>query len=484
MILYLYNTISRQKEEFVPIDSNNVKMYVCGPTIYDIPHIGNARCMVIYDVLYRVLRLIYGVQNIVYVRNITDIDDKIIDRARELKINISKLTHNTIIDFHEDMNYLGCLTPTVEPRATDNIDVMINIIERLIQSKNAYVTNSGHVYFSVKSFKDYNILSNRVFKDMIPNVRIEESQQKRYFADFVLWKPAKDESDDVNSVFKSPWGIGRPGWHIECSAMSYKFLGKNFDIHGGGVDLIFPHHSNEIAQSRCAFPGSNYASYWVHNGFLTVRGEKMSKSLGNFITVRDLRKQNIAGEIIRLMFLNTHYRKPLDFSDKVLYDAKNIINSLYDTLEYVNMEVGNNQDLQCKSVSDQDLKNQEYISDFINAILDDLNTYKAITCLLRISKQIKIEVDIGKKVKLAKTLLYAGNLIGILQLPQQALSNDKVQSNNEIQEDNINLLIEQRMLAKKEKNWQLADQIRLQLLKQGINLTDQTDGTTSWKVKK
>ncbi|CAM81053.1 cysteine--tRNA ligase [Orientia tsutsugamushi] len=478
MNLYIYNTLSRKKERFVPLNCKSVKMYVCGPTVYDIPHIGNARSVVVYDLLYRVLSFLYDRQNITYVRNITDIDDKIINRAKELKINIFKLTHETTIKFHEDMSYLGCWNPTIEPKATDNIDVMINIITSLIQTGNAYSTDDGHVYFAVKTFQDYNLLSRRTFDSMMLNSSESSEQQKSYFADFVLWKPANADNEDIDAVFDSPWGKGRPGWHIECSAMSYKFLGENFDIHGGGADLIFPHHTNEIAQSRCAFPKSRHASYWVHNGFLTVKGEKMSKSLNNFVTVRDLQKQNINGAAVRLMFLSTHYRKPLDFNDKSLNDAKNIINYLYDTIDSVNVTV------QQQDNTKAEFKGNAFTVEFINALLDDLNSPKAIVCLLNIAKQIRRQNQSEYKLALTQALLYASNLLGILHNYQFIKDSNDVKDNSNVIPHEIDLLIAKRIQAKQDKDWNLADQIRSQLLSNGISLTDKADGTTSWKVIK
>ncbi|MCZ6919327.1 MAG: cysteine--tRNA ligase, partial [Rickettsia endosymbiont of Ixodes persulcatus] len=295
---HLYNTLTRTKELFSPQDQANVKMYVCGPTVYDNPHIGNSRSVAVYDLLYRILIKIFGSAAVKYVRNITDVDDKIIDRAELLGITINELTDKVTQEFHINMEYLGCKLPSIEPKATEHINIMIEIIERLIAKKHAYIADK-HVYFNVLSAPNYTELSNQNLEEMFAGVRVGNSKTKKHPQDFVLWKPAKP-NESANMNFESPWGLGRPGWHIECSAMSYKYLGENFDIHGGGADLIFPHHTNEIAQSRCAFPNSTYAKYWVHNGFLTVNGEKMSKSLGNFITVRDLMDKEISGEVIRL----------------------------------------------------------------------------------------------------------------------------------------------------------------------------------------
>jgi cysteinyl-tRNA synthetase len=325
--LKLYNTASRTKEDFVPLDPDHVRMYVCGPTVYDRAHIGNARPVVVFDVLYRLLRATY--KRVTYSRNITDVDDKIINAAHERNIPIDRLTKETTDAYHEDMDALGALRPDVEPRATEHIPQMIAMIQCLIERGNAYVAD-GHVLFKVTSMADYGRLANRDRREMIAGARVEVAPYKEDPADFVLWKP----SDADQPGWDSPWGRGRPGWHIECSAMSETHLGESFDIHGGGLDLIFPHHENEIAQSTCAHGGKIFARYWVHNGYLTVNGEKMSKSLGNFFTVRDLLDQ-APGEAIRFYMMGTHYRQPLDWTLDGLCSARAGLDRFYGALRDV-----------------------------------------------------------------------------------------------------------------------------------------------------
>ena len=315
--IYLSNSLTGKKEEFIPIDKKNITLYVCGPTVYHRPHIGNARSIVVYDILFRLLKYVYP--KVTYVRNITDIDDKIIDAAAEKNISISDLTKNVINEYNEDLEYLNILTPTYEPKATENIKQIISLIEKLLANKFAYESDN-HILFDVAKYKEYGKLSGKKIDDRISGSRVEIADYKQNPLDFILWKPSKD-TDDESAKFKSPWGVGRPGWHIECSAMSMNILGNNFDIHGGGADLKFPHHENEIAQSKCANLGSKYANYWVHNGFLTVNGDKMSKSLGNFTTLKDLKDKNINGMDLKFFFLTAHYKKPLDFNEKSLNDA-------------------------------------------------------------------------------------------------------------------------------------------------------------------
>ncbi|MFN7610588.1 MAG: cysteine--tRNA ligase, partial [bacterium] len=325
MTLRLTNTLTRREEIFTPIDPAHVKMYVCGPTVYARPHLGTARSVVVYDMLYRLLRHEYG--EVRYVRNITDVDDKINAAATERGITIQALTAEVTAQFHADMEALGVLRPDVEPKATEHIAQMITLIETLIARGFAYEAQ-GHVLFDVQRDKDYGVLSRRSVEDMLAGARVEVAPYKKYAGDFVLWKPVSDK-DDPSSVFDSPWGKGRPGWHIECSAMSAAHLGREFDIHGGGADLMFPHHENEIAQSTCAHPESRYARFWVHNGFLTVNGEKMSKSLGNFITVHDLLQRGVKGEVIRFALMSTRYNEPLDWTEKLLGDAAKVMDRMY-----------------------------------------------------------------------------------------------------------------------------------------------------------
>ncbi len=306
----LYNTATRKKERFEPLDRDNVRMYVCGPTVYDRAHLGNARPVVVFDVLYRLLRHVYGASHVTYVRNFTDVDDKIIARAEESGVPIDEITATTTQWYLDDMHSLGALDPDQMPRATQHIGDMITMISELIARGNAYAAQ-GHVLFAVDSYADYGALSGRSTDDMIAGARVEVAPYKRNPMDFVLWKPASDSEPG----WDSPWGRGRPGWHIECSAMSYELLGETFDIHGGGNDLQFPHHENEIAQSKCAHPGAGFARYWLHNEMLQVEGRKMSKSLGNFFTVHDLLEQGVPGEVMRFVFLGTHYRKPMDWTE-------------------------------------------------------------------------------------------------------------------------------------------------------------------------
>jgi cysteinyl-tRNA synthetase len=456
MTLFLYNTLTRKKEAFAPLDANNVRMYVCGPTVYDRPHIGNARSVVVYDVLYRLLCHVYGKEHVTYVRNITDVDDKINARAKENNEPISALTKRVEGWFHDDMAALNCLSPTKEPHATAHIKQMITIISTLIANGHAYVSQ-GHALFAVDSYKEYGQLSGRKLDDLIAGARVEVESYKRHPGDFVLWKPA-DAGDDPSSVFDSPWGKGRPGWHIECSAMSSEYLGGTFDIHGGGSDLMFPHHENEIAQSRCADKQSEFAKYWVHNGFLTVNGEKMSKSLGNFITVKDLLDKGVKGEVIRFALLKTKYNEPLDWSEKLLSDTKKELDGWY-------RHTGESRYPE-KSWTPASAG----VTEFVAALADDLNLPKAFALMH------------GAKPEELKTM---GALLGILQQnPEQWFKGDSLPlqgggsgwGSAEIQQH-----IDARTAAKKAKNWAEADRIRKQLADQGIILEDRPDGTTDWR---
>ena len=318
--IYLHNSMTRKKERFVPIDPKDVRMYLCGPTVYDRAHLGNARNVIMFDVLFRLLRHIYGEKAVNYVRNFTDVDDKINDRARQSGRSIAEITQETSQWYLEDMGALGNLEPTHMPRATQYITQMVSMIENLIERGHAYAAE-GHVLFSVKSYDNYGALSGRSVEDMIAGARVEVAPYKRDPMDFVLWKPSEDDTPG----WESPWGRGRPGWHIECSAMAKDLLGESFDIHGGGNDLLFPHHENEIAQSHCAHPEAHFARYWLHNEMLQVEGKKMSKSLGNFFTVRDLLDEGYAGEVIRFVFLSTHYGKPMDWTETKARDAENTL---------------------------------------------------------------------------------------------------------------------------------------------------------------
>ena len=440
MNLKIYNTLSKEKELFQPLDDQSIKMYVCGPTVYSYAHIGNARPAVIFDTLYRLLKNIYP--EVIYVRNITDVDDKINEAAKKLNKPISYITEKYTDIYHEDMRSLSVLSPNHEPRVTDNIAQIISMIQRILDNKKAYI-NDNHILFDITSFDQYGKLSNRDMDEMLSGARVEVAEYKKTPGDFVLWKPSKDDEPG----WDSPWGFGRPGWHIECSSMVETYLGKEIDIHGGGQDLIFPHHENEIAQSCSAHNSKSYAKYWMHNGYLNMEGEKMSKSLGNIITVKEL-LEKYDGEVIRLALLSTHYRKPINFGESLLEQSKNILNKLYKNL--------NNQ-------SYEDVVSK----DVINPLLDDLNTPLAISSLL--------------KIKCSKTLIKSANLLGLLNRTQE----EWLSSNNKstISENDIELLIQERDRARKSKDFAKADEIRDQLDQNNVILED-IDGKTIWRAKK
>ena len=447
--LKIYNTLSRKKEEFTPLNKNSIGMYVCGPTVYDEPHIGNARPLIIFDLVYRILIKNFGKNKVNYVRNITDIDDKIIQRANELKIDINELTKTVTDIFLADCKYLNCLTPNNQPKATENIKGMIQMIENLIVKKFAYIKD-GNVYFNVNKFKDYGKLSNKNPKELISGSRVEISELKNNPLDFVLWKPSKDKEP----FWESPWGKGRPGWHIECSVMSEKYLGKEFDLHCGGLDLIFPHHENEIAQSICANDSSIFAKYWMHNGYLTVDGKKMSKSDGNFITINNLKNNNINGQVIRLSILGTHYRQPLDWNLKILEINKKILENWYSLY----------------SPNDDEISNE-----LLNILLDDLNTPKFITSIHSLYNKAKAGDSTAKK-----DLNSALKFLGLFNENQEQFNILRKKSKLDVRE--IEKLIEQRNLARKDKDFKKADIIRLDLEKNGILIEDLND-KTHWKHK-
>lgn len=474
--LKLFNTISKRKEDFIPINPDKITIYVCGPTVYDRPHLGNARSIVIYDLWFRLFNKLF--KEVCYVRNITDIDDKINKVAKDKNISIGKLTKEVIADFECDMKELKVLPPTIEPKATQNIDKMIEMISKLIANNHAYISEN-HVLFDVKSYDNYGELSNRSIDDMIAGSRIEIADYKRNPLDFVLWKPSS-KKDDISAIFDSPWGKGRPGWHIECSAMSSKYLGVNFDIHGGGADLQFPHHENEIAQSKCAHKGSNYAKYWVHNGFLTVNGEKMSKSLKNFVLLHDLLEKGISGIVIRYLLLSNHYRKPLDFNDKALKDAKKSIDKFYMAI------IDYKQDCKKESIDLLNYSNfndNKFFKKIISALSDDLNTPKAFAILHELVKLIKYchkDSDNNKKLLLISNLSQSLDFFGLYDIDYL----EQFYDNNMVFIDEAYILeqIELRKKAKLQKNWQLADEIRNKLLSENnIILEDKTDGKTIWK---
>ena len=448
--LNLHNTLSGKKEIFVPINNNKVGMYVCGPTVYDFPHIGNARPLVVFDVLFRLLKKIYGQKKITYVRNITDIDDKIIESSKKYNKSINELTKTITTSFHKDCKYLNCLEPSFEPKATEHIKEMINMVTNLIKNKNAY-ENEKHVYFSVSSFKEYGKLSNKNSEQLVAGSRVEVSKYKKDPLDFVLWKPS--ESDDPG--WESPWGRGRPGWHLECSVMSEKFLGKKFDIHGGGLDLVFPHHENEIAQSRCANKTNNFANYWLHNGFVTFDKEKMSKSIGNIVTTNKLR-ENINGQVVRLALLSSHYKQPLDWNEKLIKESQNTLDKWYGQFEKTDSE--------------------ELQDDVLNPLLEDLNTPEYISKL----HSLYDESSKGSKSSKAQ-FLAACQLIGLLEEDKRSWENFK-KSKAKVDENFINAKIKDRNNARKKGDYKLADIIRKELENNGVIIEDKKKQTT-WKYK-
>jgi cysteinyl-tRNA synthetase len=383
--IFLTNNLSNKKEKFVPIDKKNIGMYVCGPTVYDDPHIGNARPIVIFDILFKILKSKFP--SVTYVRNITDVDDKIIKSSNEKKISISDLTETVIKSFREDCNYLNCEDPTQQPKATEHIDLMIEMISELIKKGFAY-ENNKHVYFEVKKFEDYGKLSNKKIEDLIAGSRVEVSDNKKNSEDFVLWKPSLENEP----FWDSPWGKGRPGWHLECSAMSKKFLGNEFDIHGGGIDLIFPHHENEIAQSICANDTKVFANYWLHNAFITMSNEKMAKSQGNILKIKNFRKK-VSGQVLRLALISAHYKQPLDWNDKLLEDCQNTIDKWY------NVYMPSNKD-----VNDE----------IIQPLYDDINTPGYIANLHKLYEKANKGNDEDKQI-----FNSACNFIGLLKKPKR-----------------------------------------------------------------
>ena len=455
MTLHLYNTQTRTKSEFEPLTPDTVKMYVCGPTVYNLVHIGNARPVVVFDTLFRLLQQEYS--EVIYARNITDIDDKIMNAARDNGEPISALSARYAAEFESDMSQLNALQPTIVPYATDHVPQMIDMVERLVEKGHAYEAE-GHVLFAVQSMEKYGKLSNRSLEDMLEGARVEVAPYKKYGGDFVLWKPSSEDEPG----WDSPWGRGRPGWHLECSAMIETHLGDTIDIHGGGVDLVFPHHENEIAQSCCAHDGKEYVRYWMHNGFINVDGEKMSKSLGNFRTVREL-LEKYPGEAIRCALLSAHYRSEMDFSAELLDSSRERLNAFYAALRD-NAEV---------PVVDVDIKS----TPFYAALLDDLNTAVALGELRDIARQLN-KADNEHKPKLKSLLLKGGELLGLLQQdPEQWFT---AGADDGIAAETIEALIAERIQAKADKNYARADEIRQQLKAEGVVLEDSREGT-KWR---
>ncbi len=449
--LFLSNSLGNKKQKFIPIDSNKIGMYVCGPTVYDDPHIGNARPLVVFDILYKVLKCKFGAKNISYIRNITDIDDKIIQTSQDKKISTQELTNEITKKFHDDCIYLGCEKPTHEPKATENISLMIKMINTLIETGYAYL-NNNHVYFEVKKFKDYGKLSNKKLDDLVAGSRVEVSENKKNPEDFVLWKP----SNNNEPFWESPWGNGRPGWHLECSVMSKKYLGDKFDIHGGGRDLIFPHHENEIAQSRCANKNDVFANYWIHNGFITISNEKMAKSQGNILKISDF-KNKVSGQVLRLALISSHYKQSLDWNDNLIDECQNTINKWYEA--YI------------------ELNNKVLIPDeYLEPLYDDLNTPGYIANLHKLFDKAQ-----KGEIKDKEIFTSACNFIGLLNENKNKWIEIK-KSKMKISENEINDKISQRNKARENKNYELADKIRIELLNKGILIEDK-DGKTNWKIK-
>jgi len=463
MELHLHNSATRRKERLEPLNPGHVKLYVCGPTVYDLAHLGNARPNVVFDVLVRLLRRLYP--QVTYARNITDVEDKIIDRARDRGESIADLTARTTADFHRDMAALGVLPPDVEPRATGTIPEMVTLIERLIANGHAYAAQ-GHVLFAVASFARYGALSGRSRDEMIAGARVEVAPYKRDPGDFILWKPSTPDQPG----WDSPWGRGRPGWHIECSAMSWKHLGQDFDIHGGGADLLFPHHENEVAQSLCAFPGSHFARFWMHNGMLLVDGEKMSKSVGNFRTVQDILEIGPwAGEAFRLLLLKTHYRAALDYTVDGLREARKELDRFYRLLSKLAA-------IEPERAEEPHPVEQPAIE---AALADDLNTPLALASLHHLVSAANEALANGEESALPhlKARIQAGGaLLGLLDQGPEAW----FRAGATVDEASIEAAIAARLAARQAKDWAEADRIRKELAEQGILLEDGPQGTT-WR---
>ena len=447
MDIFLTNNLSNKKEHFVPKEKNNIGMYVCGPTVYDDPHIGNARPLVIFDILFRLLKNEFS--SVTYVRNITDIDDKIIKSSQEQMISTKELTEKITMSFLKDCKFLNCENPTHQPKATEHIDLMIEMINSLIEKGFAY-ENKNHVYFEVKKFSDYGKLSNKNLEDLVAGSRVEISENKKNSEDFVLWKPSNNDEP----AWESPWGKGRPGWHLECSAMSKKFLGNEFDIHGGGIDLIFPHHENEIAQSRCANDTKIFAKYWVHNAFITISNEKMAKSQGNILKIKDFRNK-FSGQIIRLALMSAHYKQPLDWNDKLISDCENTLDKWY-------------------KLYSSNLKSVKVSDEILKPLYEDLNTPGYIANLHKLYEK----ANEGKDIDL---FISACKFIGLMNETTEQWNNFK-KKRASITESEIKKMLSLRDKARENKNYKEADRIRDELLDKSVLIEDK-DGKTLWKFK-
>ncbi|MDH3972983.1 MAG: cysteine--tRNA ligase [Deltaproteobacteria bacterium] len=493
MTLRIYNTLKKKKETFVPMEENRVGMYVCGPTVYDVCHMGHARASIVFDMIFRYL--LFKGYHVTYVRNITDIDDKIIKRANEEGVHYSEITRRYIKSFHDDMLDIGNKPPTCEPKATEHIDEIIHIIEDLIKKGHAYVID-GDVYYLVESFSEYGKLSGRKTEDLISGARVDVDERKKNPLDFALWKSSKEGEP----WWESPWGKGRPGWHIECSAMSCKHLGKSFDIHGGGKDLIFPHHENEVAQSEGA-SGKPFAKYWLHNGFVNVNEEKMSKSLGNFFTIRDILKL-YEPEVLRFFLLTTHYRSPIDYSDRNLKETERALEKIYTTLKTMNSIIdgsAGHEGSGPREGDDYDGEAEELIHSlverFTEAMDDDFNSAAAIAAIFDTVRAINRWInshDFRRTAKAVEILEEGkrrfetlGEVMGILgHEPEQFFKKirQKRSEGQKIDEEEVKVLVTERIRAREAKNWQKSDEIRDKLQRMGVILKDGPEGT-SWEIK-
>ena len=469
MELTLYDTFTREKRAFTPLDPARVRIYVCGPTVYDFAHIGNARPVIVFDVLFRLLRHLYSAAHVTYVRNITDVDDKINARAVEefpnLPLNeaIRRVTETTEKQFHDDVAALGCLPPTEEPRATEHIDAMKTLIERLVARGCAYVAEE-HVMFSVPSMPEYGRLSKRSLDELIAGARVEVAPYKRDPRDFVLWKPSKPGEP----AWASPCAIatsGRPGWHIEWSAMAWEYLGETFDIHGGGIDLVFPHHENEIAQTRCALHSPVMANFWMHNGFLQVEGRKMAKSEGNFITIREL-LADWPGEVLRLNMLRTHYRQPLDWTVRGLEECQKVLDGWYHLL--------GDMEPPTSVIADNAV---------LESLCDDLNTPNVVTRMHALASEIRGSASGPHQIELKRRLKASGILLGSLATTEKKYLRSYPRRPL-VDESKVKNLINARASARKKKDFSQADGIRDELEAMGVEIEDHKDGTTTWKVKR
>lgn len=447
MDIFLTNNLTNKKEQFIPKNKSNIGMYVCGPTVYDDPHIGNARPLIIFDILFKLLKKKF--ESVTYVRNITDIDDKIIKSSQEQNISTKELTEKVTKSFLEDCKFLNCENPTHQPKATEHIGLMIEMINELIKKGYAY-ENESHVYFEVKKFSDYGKLSNKNLEELIAGSRVEISENKKNSEDFVLWKP----SNDNEPSWDSPWGKGRPGWHLECSAMSKKFLGEEFDIHGGGIDLIFPHHENEIAQSRCANDTKAFANYWVHNAFITMSNEKMAKSQGNILKIKDFRKK-MSGQVIRLALMSAHYKQPLDWNEKLISDCQNTLDKWY-------------------RIYSPEIKNADIPEVILKPLYEDLNTPGYIANL----HQLYDKANKGEDLDI---FISACKFIGLFNEDSKQWDSFK-KNKASISEEEIKNMIDLRNKARENKNYKEADEIRNKLLDKGVLIEDKDDKTL-WKFK-